>query len=196
MSTIHSSIGRRTAIKLSAAATLGLPSIGHAAQNTLRYVPYSNLIVFDPVWAISIIGLEHAYMTCDQLFGLDESFNVQPQMAAGHELSDDRLRWRITLRDGLVFHDGEKVRAIDCVASINRWSKRDPFGRAHGRAARRDEGARRQELRDPPQTPVRAHAVRSRRHHLLHPSRTAGEDRHRHADHRRDRQRPVPISGR
>lgn len=121
-------IGRRAAVKLSLAATLGLPSIGRAAQNTLRYVPYSNLIVFDPVWAISIIGLEHAFMTCDQLFGLDEAFVVQPQMAAGHELSDDKLRWRFTLRDGLVFHDGEKVRAADCVASINRWSKRDPFG--------------------------------------------------------------------
>jgi peptide/nickel transport system substrate-binding protein len=120
-------IGRRAALKLSA-ASLGLPAIGHAASKILRYVPYSNLIVFDPVWAISIIGLEHAYMTCDQLYGLDESFAVQPQMAAGHELSDDRLRWRFTLRDGLVFHDGEKVRAIDCVASINRWSKRDPFG--------------------------------------------------------------------
>jgi peptide/nickel transport system substrate-binding protein len=121
-------IGRRAAMQLSLATALGLPSIGRAAQNTLRYVPYSNLIVFDPVWAISIIGLEHAYMTCDQLFGLDESFVVQPQMAAGYELSDDKLRWRITLRDGLVFHDGEKVRAVDCVASINRWSKRDPFG--------------------------------------------------------------------
>ena len=125
---MSNAIGRRAAMTLSVAATLGLPAIGRAAQNTLRYVPYSNLIVFDPVWAISIIGLEHAYMTCDQLFGLDESFVVQPQMAAGHELSDDKLRWRITLRDGLVFHDGEKVRAVDCVASISRWSKRDPFG--------------------------------------------------------------------
>lgn len=125
---MSNAIGRRAAMTLSMAATLGLPAIGRAAQNTLRYVPYSNLIVFDPVWAISIIGLEHAYMTCDQLYGLDEAFVVQPQMAAGHELSDDKLRWRITLRDGLVFHDGEKVRATDCVASISRWSKRDPFG--------------------------------------------------------------------
>ena len=38
---------------------------------------------------------------------------ARPQMAAGHELSDDKLRWRITLRDGLVFHDGEKVRAAE-----------------------------------------------------------------------------------
>jgi peptide/nickel transport system substrate-binding protein len=32
------------------------------------------------------------------------------------------------LRDGLVFHDGGPVRAADCIASIDRWSKRDAFG--------------------------------------------------------------------
>jgi peptide/nickel transport system substrate-binding protein len=106
----------------------GQPGARGARERTLRYVPYSNLIVLDPVWAISIIGLEHAYMTCDQLYGLDERYVPQPQMAAGHELSDDQLRWRFTLRDGLVFHDGEKVRAADCIASIARWAKRDPFG--------------------------------------------------------------------
>jgi peptide/nickel transport system substrate-binding protein len=131
-------IGRRAALKLpllGAAAATGLARgasgqtvAGRAAERTLRFVPYSNLIVLDPVWAISIIGLEHAYMTCDQLYGLDDTYTPQPQMAAGHELSDDRLRWRFTLRDGLRFHDNEKVRAADCVASINRWSKRDPFG--------------------------------------------------------------------
>ncbi|HVC60180.1 MAG TPA: ABC transporter substrate-binding protein [Acetobacteraceae bacterium] len=124
-------ITRRTALKLPllGAAATALPAVtGHAAERVLRYVPYSNLIIMDPVWAISIIGLEHAFMTCDQLYGLDESYAPQPQMAAGHELSADKRRWRITLRDGLVFHDSEKVRAADCVASIARWAKRDPFG--------------------------------------------------------------------
>jgi peptide/nickel transport system substrate-binding protein len=131
-------VSRRTALKLpllgAAAATLprrraAAQSVsGSAKAKTLRFVPYSNLIVMDPVWSISIVGLEHAYMTCDQLYGLDGNSIPQPQMAAGHELSDDKLRWRFTLRDGLVFHDGEKVRAADCVASIARWAKRDPFG--------------------------------------------------------------------
>src|SRR5580698_3522716 len=67
-------------------------------------------------------------MTCDQLYGIDEAYTPQPQMAAGHETSQDGLRWRFTLRDGLTFHDKEPVRATDCVASINRWAKRDPFG--------------------------------------------------------------------
>jgi peptide/nickel transport system substrate-binding protein len=124
-------ITRRTTLKLPllGAAATALPAItGRAAERVLRYVPYSNLIVMDPVWSISIVGLEHAFMTCDQLYGLDESYIPQPQMSAGHELSDDKRRWRITLRDDLVFHDGEKVRAPDCVASIARWAKRDPFG--------------------------------------------------------------------
>ena len=33
-------------------------------------------------------------MTCDQLYGLDASYISRPQMAAGHELSEDGLRWR------------------------------------------------------------------------------------------------------
>jgi peptide/nickel transport system substrate-binding protein len=124
-------VTRRTALQLPllGAAAAALPAItGRAATSTLRYVPYSNLIVMDPVWSISIIGLEHAFMTCDQLYGLDETYRPQPQMAAGYELSDDERRWRFTLRDGLSFHNGEKVRAADCVASIARWAKRDPFG--------------------------------------------------------------------
>ncbi len=124
--------GRRTALRLpllGAAARIVRPAIAQpAAARTLRYVPYSNLIVFDPVWAISIIGLEHAYMTCDQLYGLDDRFVPQPQMAAGHELTDEGRRWIFTLREGLKFHDNEPVRAVDCVASIGRWAKRDPFG--------------------------------------------------------------------
>jgi peptide/nickel transport system substrate-binding protein len=122
-------IGRRTALALAGAAAARAPAIaGTAAARTLRFVPYTNLIVMDPVWSISIVGLIHAYMTCDQLYGLDDQFVPRPQMAAGHEISADGLRWRFMLRDGLLFHDGEKVRAADCIASIARWAKRDPFG--------------------------------------------------------------------
>lgn len=122
------SFGRRTALQLGAAALASPAIAADPADRTLRFVPYSNLIVMDPVWSISIVGLIHAYMTCDQLYGLDDKFVPQPQMAAGHEVSSDGLRWRFTLRDGLLFHDGEKVRAQDCIASIARWAKRDPFG--------------------------------------------------------------------
>ena len=192
-------ITRRSALKLPllGAAATALPAItGRAAERLLRYVPYSNLIVMDPVWSISIIGLEHAFMTCDQLYGLDESYTPQPQMAAGHDLSDDKRRWRITLRDGLVFHDGEKVRAADCVASIARWAKRDPFGQRMAALLDEMRAGGRQEFRNPPEAALCASAVRPGRHHLLHPPRTPGEDRYRQGDHRPDRQRTVPLPGR
>jgi peptide/nickel transport system substrate-binding protein len=50
-------------------------------------------------------------------------------MAAGHSIEDDGKRWVVRLRDGLRFHDGESVLARDCVASINRWMRRDSCGR-------------------------------------------------------------------
>ena len=50
-------------------------------------------------------------------------------MAAGpHHQRDDKTQWDITLRDGLKFHDNTPVLAKDCVASIQRWWKRDAFG--------------------------------------------------------------------
>jgi peptide/nickel transport system substrate-binding protein len=49
-------------------------------------------------------------------------------MASGHEVSDDGRTWRIRLRDGLTFHDATPVRAIDCIASLQRWCASTPFG--------------------------------------------------------------------
>ena len=51
-------------------------------------------------------------------------------MVAGHIVEDDGKTWKLSLRDGLVFHDGERVLARDCVASIKRWAVRDAFGQA------------------------------------------------------------------
>ena len=51
-------------------------------------------------------------------------------MVAGHIVEDDGKTWKLSLRDGLVFHDGERVLARDCVASTKRWAVRDAFGQA------------------------------------------------------------------
>ena len=51
-------------------------------------------------------------------------------MVAGFKTEDDGKLGRSGLRNGLKFHDGEPVLARDCVASIQRWGKRDAFGGA------------------------------------------------------------------
>ncbi|HTC07731.1 MAG TPA: ABC transporter substrate-binding protein [Acetobacteraceae bacterium] len=123
---------RRDFLKASAAAvatsTLGAPAIAQSAAKTLRFVPQANLTAPDPIWTTATVAINHGYMVWDTLYGIDDTLVSQPQMVAGHEISDDKLTWTFTLRDGLLFHDNEQVRAIDCVTSIARWSKRDPFG--------------------------------------------------------------------
>ncbi|MDQ3458054.1 MAG: ABC transporter substrate-binding protein [Deinococcota bacterium] len=67
-------------------------------------------------------------MVWDTLFALDENLEVQPQMVDSYTVSDDGLTYTFTLREGLSWHDGEPVRAADCVASIRRWGARDGMG--------------------------------------------------------------------
>ena len=107
------------------AAGLGLarPAIAQTGR-VLRYIPQADLANPDPVWSTATIAAIHAKMIYDTLYALDGQLTPQPQMLAGHTVSSDGLTWVLTLRDGLAFHDGEKVRAVDCVPSILRSSKR------------------------------------------------------------------------
>ena len=67
-------------------------------------------------------------MVYDTLFAMDAKFQVQPQMVDKWDISNDKLVYTFTLRDGLKFHDGQPVRSADCIASIDHWSKRDALG--------------------------------------------------------------------
>ena len=117
---------RRT---LLAAATLALPSVA-AAQDArvLRMVPLANLASFEPTYTASSITRNYGFMVCDTLHGMNSGLEPTPQMAAGHLVEEDGHRVTITLRDGLSFHDGSPVRAVDVVASLKRWMVRSQFG--------------------------------------------------------------------
>ncbi len=72
-------------------------------------------------------------MVFDTLYGQagqKGNFAATPQMIEGHTTESDGKVWKLTLRDGLVFHSGDKVLARDCVASVKRWGARDAFGQA------------------------------------------------------------------
>jgi len=116
-----------------ATAALSLPLGGPAVvraetSRVLRFVPQAAYSSPDPIWTTAIIVATHGMMVWDTLYGVDIHLTPHPQMCAGHEVSDDGLSWTFTLRDGLLFHDGGKVRAQDAIASIHRWGQRDTFG--------------------------------------------------------------------
>lgn len=97
------------------------------AETTLTAVMHSGLRVLDPVMTTAHITRNHAYMIYDVLIAQDDKFQPQPQMA-DWTVSDDKLTYTFTLRDGLKFHDGAPVTAADAVASLERWAKKDAGG--------------------------------------------------------------------
>ena len=120
-------VKRRTFIASAAAAAalpLAHPAIGATAK-TLIFVPQANLTSLDPVWTTATVTRNFSLMVYETLYGRDQSFNPQPQMVEGHAIDADGRRWTMKLREGLVFHDGTPVLARDCVASLQRWLKRD-----------------------------------------------------------------------
>ena len=123
---------RRTLLAAAGAATgaaLARPTLAQPAR-VLRFIPEGDVAVIDPVWTTATVTRNHGYLVFDTLYGQDAQFRFQPQMVAGHTIEADGRLWRLTLREGLRFHDGEPVRAQDVVPSIRRFAARDAFGRA------------------------------------------------------------------
>ena len=125
---------RRRTFLAASAASLALPAVVRAQnQKLLKFIPQSDLAVVDPIWTTAYVTRNHGYMVYDTLYGQSgkkNGFKITPQMVAGHVIEDDGKTWKLTLRDGLTFHNGEKVLARDCGASIKRWGARDAFGQA------------------------------------------------------------------
>ena len=120
---------RRRSFIAASAAALAAPALAQATR-VLRFIPHADLTVLDPMWTTAYVTRNHAFMVYDTLFGQDNSFEPSPQMVEGVATENDGKLWTLTLRPGLQFHDGEPVRAQDCVASLQRWAKRDAFGAA------------------------------------------------------------------
>ena len=116
---------RLAALALGLAAT---PAWAQSTPTTLRFIPQADLRSIDPIWTTAYVTRNFGYLVFDTLFALDKDFNPQPQMVDHWTVSADKLTYTFTLRDDLKWHDGQPVRAADCVASVERWGKRDPFG--------------------------------------------------------------------
>ena len=98
------------------------------AQTTLRAVMHSDLKILDPIWTTAYIVRNHGYMIYDTLLAQDEKGEIKPQMVEKYEAAADGKGYTFTLRDGLLWHDGQPVTSEDCIASIKRWAAKDSLG--------------------------------------------------------------------
>ena len=109
------------------AAQLARPAIAQPAT-VINFVPQANLNSLDPIWTTATVTRNMGLAVFEMLFGRDADQNPRPQMLEGYLVEEDGRRWTMTLRRGLMFHDGTPVLARDVVASLRRWMKRDPMG--------------------------------------------------------------------
>ncbi|WP_160123807.1 ABC transporter substrate-binding protein [Rhodovarius lipocyclicus] len=115
-----------------ACAVLGLapqlaPRPARAAP--LVAVLEAEVATLDPHFTTAYITRAFGYMVYDTLFGLAANGEVRPQMVQDTVISEDRMTYTFTLREGLLWHDGTPVTAADCVASLRRWMPRAGMGR-------------------------------------------------------------------
>src|SRR4029078_5455511 len=125
----------RPLLKLVIAGLIAAAPALASAQKVLKFTPQADLRILDPIATTAYITRNHGYMVYDTLFAIDAKFQVKPEMVAKWEVSKDGLTYKFTLRDGLKFHDGAPVKSADCIASIQRWSKRDALGQKLAEAA-------------------------------------------------------------
>ena len=119
---------RRLATAFTAAATVLFGSFAPSqAQTTIRAVMHSGISILDPIVTTAHITRDHGYMIFDTLLAMNSHYEPKPQMA-DFSVSDDKMTYTFTLRDGLLWHDGQPVTAEDCVASLKRWAARDAGG--------------------------------------------------------------------
>ena len=126
-------IGRRGMLQgiaaggVAQAASLARPALAAGAK-TLSIVPQATLNSVDPIWSTSQVSRNLGFMVFEPLYGRDADLVPRPLMVEADQMEDGGKHWIMRLRPGLLFHDGEAVRAQDCVASLQRWMKRDAAG--------------------------------------------------------------------
>ncbi len=120
-------LSRRGVLLGAASAALARPSIA-AGGTVVTIMPQANLTSVDPIWSSSQISRNLGFMVFEPLYGRDAAGVPRPLMLEGDTVEDGGKRWTMKLREGLIWHDGGKVLARDCIASIRRWTRRDGAG--------------------------------------------------------------------
>lgn len=99
-------------------ALSGLAQTRAEAQH-LRIGLREDADIMDPTLARTYVGRIVFASLCDKLFDINEKLEIVPELATGHAWEDPQTL-RITLREGVKFHDGETMDAEAVRYSLNR----------------------------------------------------------------------------
>src|SRR5258708_26309960 len=94
------------------------PAMAQAPQKVLRVVPQGEVKVFDPHQSQVNLTSMHVALVYDTLFSWDADMAPRPQLVERWTVSDDKLVYTFTLRDGLKFSDDSKLTTPDVVPTL------------------------------------------------------------------------------
>jgi len=115
-------------------AALGLTSTVTAAEKVPKFggtlkVVSGGIKSLDPLYTSTALTRRVARHFYDFLFACDNKGVVQPMMVKEWNVSKDLKNYSFTLRQGLLFHDGQTVTSDDVIASLKRWGQKDKRGK-------------------------------------------------------------------
>src|SRR5229473_8442961 len=93
---------------------------GAAAAQTLRIGLAEDPDVLDPTLARTFVGRIVFASLCDKLVDISPELDIVPQLATEWQLVDDNKGLVMKLRQGVLFHDGEKLDAAAVKFSLER----------------------------------------------------------------------------
>ncbi len=118
------------ALGLGAAAVGGNNAFAAGGQSA-SLAMIGDLQTLDPMMTTAdLVGtiMQHVY---EPLYTFDDQWNVVPMLAAAMPvISQDGKVFEIALREGVQFHNGKTMGADDVVASLERWTRISPRGKA------------------------------------------------------------------
>lgn len=94
-----------------AAVAAAMVAWGTAAAQTMEIGLIEDVDTLDPAQGRTLGGRQVFAALCDKLFELDSDGALQPELAVEQVTSDDGLTVTLSLREGVVFHDGEAFNA-------------------------------------------------------------------------------------
>lgn len=110
----------RLSASLSALLLLGTAGFAHA-ESTLRIGLGADPDQLDPATARTYYGRFVFSAMCDRLVDVDQHLAIVPGLATDWKYSDDGKTLSMNLRQGVVFHDGEKFDANSVKYNLERY---------------------------------------------------------------------------
>jgi peptide/nickel transport system substrate-binding protein len=100
-------------------ASTSLPALAQEPTQTLRIALAEDADILDPTLARTFVGRIVFMGLCDKLFDINEKLAILPQLATGYDYTDQKTLI-LHIRDGVTFHDGEKLDAAAVKYSLER----------------------------------------------------------------------------